>query len=82
MGVISADGGDSWTCPECRTEQNVRAEQLTRNFALEKNAWNYKDSLKNMCSDHHSPKKLRKYQTLRSCLLRRGQVTLQRDFRT
>ena len=50
-----------WLCPECRTEQQQRPEQLARNFFLERTAENFIASRKNICGAHNLLKKLRKY---------------------
>ena len=50
-----------WSCPECRTEQHQRPEQLIRNFVFEKIIGNYIASRKNICAAHNLQKKLRKY---------------------
>ena len=50
-----------WLCPECRTEQRQRPEQLTRSFILERIVGNYIASRKNICDAHNLQKKLRKF---------------------
>ena len=50
-----------WLCPECRTEQQQRPEQLARNFFLERTVESYIASRKNICGAHNLLKKLRKY---------------------
>ena len=50
-----------WLCPECRTEQQQRPDQLPRNFFLERTVQNYVESRRNICAIHELPKKLRKF---------------------
>ena len=64
--MISADEDNldydnTWSCPECRTEQTEDPSELTRNYALERSVVNYKTSKENICADHDLKKKLRKY---------------------
>ena len=61
--MISANEGtwdyeDTWSCPECRTEQTEAPAELTRNYALERSVVNYKTSI---CAAHDLKKKLCKY---------------------
>ena len=50
-----------WMCPECRTEQQQRPEQLARNFFLEKTVEKLLAKKQNICAAHDLLKKLRKY---------------------
>ena len=50
-----------WHCPECRTEQQQRPEELARNYFLERTVEKFIESTKNICDVHNLPKKLRKY---------------------
>ena len=50
-----------WLCPECRTEQHQRPEELTRNRFLERTLENFINSRRDICAVHDMPKRLRKY---------------------
>ena len=43
-----------WLCPECKTEQQQKPEQLARNFFLEKTVQKFVESRKNFetCTTH------------------------------
>ena len=50
----------TWSCPDCRTEQNKIPAELTRNYFLERIVDNFKETRKNICTAHDLKKKLRK----------------------
>ena len=50
-----------WICPECRTEQQQRPEELTRNYFLEKTVGKYIASREDICDTHKLEKQFRKY---------------------
>ena len=50
-----------WMCPECRTEQQQRPEQLARNYFLEKTVEKFIASRENICATHNLQKRLRKF---------------------
>ena len=58
---LTGIGPIPWLCPECRTEQEQRPDQLARNFFLERTVESFIESRKKICVVHDLPKKLRKY---------------------
>ena len=51
----------TWSCPECRAEQNQTPAELARNYFLERTIEKFKNSRKQICATHDLKKKLRKY---------------------
>ena len=52
---ITRMGATPWDCPECRTEQQQRPEQMPRNFFLERRMNSFIESKKNICATHNLP---------------------------
>jgi len=45
-------GNTTWTCPECRTEQNQAPEELARIFFLEQTVEKFLSARETMCAAH------------------------------
>ena len=61
LAMAAPAGAASWSCPECRTEQQQPPEQLAKNFRLERTVERFKLSRKTICATHSLKKKLRKF---------------------
>ena len=60
-GCLTGMTALTWPCMECRTDQNQRPIELTRNFGLERTVEKFKEGRKNMCTTHSLQKRLCEY---------------------